>query len=122
MRNENLKDGTELKAIYTEPEDGELRVGVYKVTRLVVSRVPGQMSMVPWVAVYEGEHLAAMYNCARLAGVEFAPAPRRLRRCPICGGTPGLDCDCWERRNEELDEHAQEGAEFGCSVPVAEEE
>jgi len=46
----------------------------------------------------------------------------RKRRCPICGGQPGFDCDCWETHNEEMDEHAQEGAEFGCSVPVAEEE
>jgi len=44
------------------------------------------------------------------------------RRCPVCGGQPGHDCDCWETHNEDLDEHAQEGAEFGCSVPVAEEE
>ena len=64
-----FKDGDQLSALYFIGE-GSIKIGG-ATTKIEVIMECGQMSLVPWFAVFEGTKMIAKYNGAVVEGVGY---------------------------------------------------
>ncbi len=53
------------------PDETGATVGYQGVTRIVPYREPGEMALVPWLAVYKGETLAKRLRCGAMAEIRY---------------------------------------------------
>lgn len=64
---DRFEEGQEVKSVYWS--EGELIVGQYDITKIVVVMENGQMTGVPWFAVFKNGELYQKVNGALLEGV-----------------------------------------------------
>ena len=88
---------------FSGPEGGFHAVGVLGVTQITVEAVPGQMSNVPWFAVWKGAKCDSIWNGAVVECVQYKQEPETADPdteeedslgpddIPIPTATPALD-------------------------------
>jgi hypothetical protein len=65
-------DDRPIKSVWWDDDYGsQIEVGRQGVTRIESYHEPGQMALVPWIAVYKGDYLEQRINPASLGGVVY---------------------------------------------------